>query len=173
MQEFEHVFGLLWRKRLETALHVTNADCLSELKRMYDGYHFSNSKDGMYNPYSLLHCFDENRFGNFWAEREFGSNFSCDKLGKQAERLRRTPTFLINKLKESHFDVRKFTEETKLSESAIKDYRPENINPRPFLYRNGFLTIKEWNRRQNSYTLCIPNDEVRGYILNVAQALET
>ena len=152
--------------RLAEKQSLTRTVALSELKRMYDGYHFSNSEDGMYNPYSLLHCFDENRFGYFWAEREFGSNFSCDKLGKQAERLRRTPTFLINKLKESHFDVRKFTEETKLSESAIKDYRPENIDPTPLFYQSGYLTIKGWNQKQRTFKLGFPNAEVKYGFLN-------
>ena len=141
-------------ERLAEKQSLTRTVALSELKRMYDGYHFTQKMVDIYNPYSLINAFTKNDFGSYWFESG-------------------TPTFLINKLKESHFDVRKFTEETKLSESAIKDYRSENIDPRPFLYRNGFLTIKEWNRRQNAYRLCIPNDEVREYILNISQALET
>lgn len=66
--------------------------CLDELKQMYDGYHFCGDGDGLYNPYSLLHAFDENKFGAYWFESG-------------------TPTFLIDKLKTSKVDVRLFLDD--------------------------------------------------------------
>ena len=129
-------------KELSEATGFSEAECISELKRMYDGYHFSASGDGMYNPFSILHSFDERRFGNYWFESG-------------------TPTFLIKKLEAARFDVRKFTEEIKLSESALKDYRPENADPTPLFYQSGYLTIKSFNQRQNSYKLGFPNAEVK------------
>ena len=120
---------------------------LSELKSMYDGYHFSGDGEGMYNPYSLLHCFNEKKFGNYWFESG-------------------TPTFLINKLNASNYDIRNFNDDVKITESGIKDYRPENADPVPMFYQSGYLTIKSWNRRQNSDKLCFPNAEVKYGFLN-------
>ncbi len=134
-------------KNLSDANGLSETECLEELKRMYDGYHFSGSGEGMYNPYSLLHCFDENRFGYYWFESG-------------------TPTFLINKLESSNYDIRKLSAEVKISESGIKDYRPENADPAPLFYQSGYLTIKGWNQRQNSYKLGFPNAEVKYGFLN-------
>ncbi len=134
-------------KNLADANGLSENECLDELKRMYDGYHFSSSDDGMYNPFSLLHCFDENRFGYYWFESG-------------------TPTFLINKLNSSNYDIRQLSGDVKISESGIKDYRPENADPVPLFYQSGYLTIKSWNRRQNSYKLGFPNAEVKYGFLN-------
>ena len=53
-------------------------ECLAELKRMYDGYHFCMNCPDIYNPFSLLNAFSENKLGSYW----FASG---------------TPTFLIKK----------------------------------------------------------------------------
>ena len=134
-------------KKLAESCGFSESETLAELKRMYDGYHFSGEGEGMYNPFSLLHCFNECKFGNYWFESG-------------------TPTFLINKLNASNFDIRQFTDEVKVSESEIKDYRPENADPVPLFYQSGYLTIKSWNKRQNSYKLTFPNAEVKYGFLN-------
>ncbi len=122
-------------------------ETISELKRKYDGYHFTKNMEDMYNPYSLINAFIKKDFGSYWFESG-------------------TPTFLINKLKASRIDIRNFTAETKLSESAIKDYRPENIDPTPLFYQSGYLTIKGWNAKQRSYKVGFPNAEVKYGFLN-------
>ena len=126
---------------------LTKEECLSELKRMYDGYHFSINSPDIYNPFSLLHAFDEEKLGSYW----FASG---------------TPTFLIKKLDDINFDPRKFIENVKISESEITDYRPNNPDPVPLFYQTGYLTIKSWNERQISYRLGFPNDEVKYGFLN-------
>ena len=145
-QEIEDNFDL-YIQNLSKKVCLSRDAALSELKRMYDGYHFSGEGEGMYNPFSLLHCFNECKFGNYWFESG-------------------TPTFLINKLNASNFDIRQFTDEVKVSESEIKDYRPENADPVPLFYQSGYLTIKSWNKRQNSYKLTFPNAEVKFGFLN-------
>ena len=145
-QEIEDNFDL-YIQNLSKKVCLSRDAALSELKRMYDGYHFSGEGEGMYNPFSLLHCFNECKFGNYWFESG-------------------TPTFLINKLNASNFDIRQFMDEVKVSESEIKDYRPENADPVPLFYQSGYLTIKSWNKRQNSYKLTFPNAEVKYGFLN-------
>lgn len=60
--------------------------CL-HLKQQYNGYHFSKHCEDIYNPFSLFNAFDAKEYKNFW--------FSTG-----------TPTFLIDLLQESDFDVR-------------------------------------------------------------------
>ena len=130
--------------------NFSKEECLSELKRMYDGYHFCMNCPDIYNPFSLLNAFSENKFGSYW----FSSG---------------TPTFLIKKLSDINFDVRKFDSLIKIDESEITDYRPENPDPIPLLYQSGYLTIKSWNERQLSYKLGFPNDEVKyGFLKSLA-----
>lgn len=135
---------------LSNHFKLTKDQCLLELKQMYDGYHFCGDGEGVYNPYSLIHAFDENKFGAYWFESG-------------------TPTFLINKLKTSKFDVRLLLDEIKVSETQLKDYRPENPDPAPLFYQSGYLTIKAYNVRQNSYKLGFPNYEVKyGFLESLA-----
>ena len=127
--------------------NYSKQECLAELKRMYDGYHFCIRSPDIYNPFSLLHSLSEKKFGAYW--------FSTG-----------TPTFLIKKLEAINFDARKFIETVKISEQEITDYRPENPDPIPLFYQSGYLTIKNWNERQLSYNLGFPNDEVKYGFLN-------
>ena len=125
-------------------------ECLSELKRMYDGYHFCMNCPDIYNPFSLINAFSKKDLGSYW----FSSG---------------TPTFLIKKLSDINFDVRKFDSLIKIDESEITDYRPENPDPIPLFYQSGYLTIKSWNDRQRSYKLGFPNDEVKyGFLKSLA-----
>lgn len=126
---------------------LTRKETIAELKRMYDGYHFSNEEIDIYNPYSLINAFIKNDFGYYWFESG-------------------TPTFLINKLKAARYDVRKFSEGAKINETSIRDYRPENADPTPLFYQSGYLTIKGWNQKQRSFKLSFPNAEVKYGFLN-------
>ena len=128
----------------------TKEECLAELKRMYDGYHFCMNCPDIYNPFSLLNAFSENDFGSYW----FASG---------------TPTFLIKKLTDINFDPRRFEKLIKVDETEISDYRPENADPIPLFYQSGYLTIKESNKKQRSFKLGFPNDEVKyGFLKSLA-----
>jgi len=125
-------------------------DCLAELKKMYDGYHFTAESEDIYNPFSLINALSDMDFGSYWFETG-------------------TPTFLIKKLDEINFDPRKFEGKVKIEEPDIKNYRPENKNPIPLLYQSGYLTIKSFNPKQRTYTLEFPNEEVKyGFLKSLA-----
>ena len=145
--ELEHVFG----PEIE-AMSVNNRikedECIAKLKQMYDGYHFHQDAEGVYNPFSLLSALDKKEFGMYW----FATG---------------TPTFLIDKLKESGFDAKKITEgELYANANVLTDYRYDNPNPIPLFYQTGYLTIKGYDRKYMSYRLDYPNDEVRYGFLN-------
>lgn len=121
---------------------MTVMECRNELKRQYDGYHFNQDGAAVYNPYSLFGAFLDKDFGSYWFETG-------------------TPTFLIKRLKEARFDVRRFTDKTiYASESVLKDYTGDTTDPVPLLYQTGYLTIADYDRERKRYTLGFPNEEV-------------
>ena len=123
--------------------NLQRSECLEELKRQYDGYHFHPDSEGVYNPYSLLKCFFSKDFGAYWFETG-------------------TPIFLVKRLREIRFDVRKFTNHTiYASESTLKDYTGENLDSVPLLYQSGYLTITDYDGKRRRYTLGFPNEEVK------------
>ena len=121
-------------------------DTLKELKEMYDGYHFSEGKTDMYNPYSLLNAFKSQKIASYW----FGSG---------------TPTFLIKLLRRFRLDVREL-EGIRCMVSTF-DIPVDHVHdPVPVLYQSGYLTIKEYLRSRDSYQLGFPNKEVRTSFAN-------
>ena len=126
-------------------------ECLSELQKNYDGYHFHQDGEGIYNPFSLLNAFDKKEFGSYW----FATG---------------TPSFLIDKLKKSKFDIKEVTRGTVYADGmALSDYRAENPDPIPLFYQTGYLTIKGYDKKYKSYALGYPNDEVKyGFMRSLA-----
>ena len=123
----------------------TYEEAMAHLRRMYDGYRFSPECEGIYNPFSLLNCLNDRRYGRYW----FSSG---------------TPTFLIELLRRCSFDIESLEGTTLRAEGF--DAPTERItDPIPVLYQSGYLTIKEYNFGADLYTLAYPNDEVRlGFI---------
>ena len=127
---------------------LTIDECRKQLKQTYDGYHFYPDSEGVYNPFSIINAFYAHEFRPYWFES--GS-----------------PTFLVKMLRNNSFDVRKFSDKTiYASESVILDYTGDSLSPTPLLYQCGYLTISEYNRRLQRYTLSFPNEEVKYGFLN-------
>ena len=116
-------------------------EVLNKLKESYDGYHFTWPSPDLYNPYSLLRAFDEERFASFWFESG-------------------TPTYLVEMLRKYHVIPQKIGNHEALAEEF--DTPTERItNIIPLLYQSGYLTIKRYDPDEELYTLDIPNKEVR------------
>ena len=140
-EELLRYFGP-WITRLAAAQEMTVDECLAKLKQTYDGYRFHPFAEGVYNPLSLLTAFANEEFGSYWFETG-------------------TPTFLLRKLKEEYFDVRRFTDRTIYAKAAtLKDYTGDTMDLVPLLYQTGYLTIADFDRNRSRYTLCFPNEEV-------------
>jgi hypothetical protein len=127
-------------------------EILAELKKRYDGYHFCENTEGMYNPFSLLNTFAKNAFRYYW----FATG---------------TPTFLVKMLKEADFDIPDLENEVTIAAPSIADYRAGDINPLPLLYQTGYLTIKDYEQIFNTYVLGFPNEEVKYGFLNELQLI--
>ena len=118
-------------------------ECLARLKQTYDGYHFHHNGVGVYNPFSLLKAFYEKEFGSYW--------FSTG-----------TPTFLVNRITNTDFDVKKLTDSSLYAdEQTLSDYRADNPDLVPLLYQTGYLTIVGFDSSSGEYTLSFPNNEVK------------
>ena len=127
----------------------------AELTRQYDGYRFTPDEEfhPMYNPFSVLSALSKSRFGNYW----FASG---------------TPTFLVEMLKKTDYDLREM-EGVEVSAASLSDDRANIHNPIPMIYQSGYLTIKEYDERFNQYTLGFPNEEVKYGFLNFAAPFYT
>lgn len=129
--------------RLAEEQNLTRKKCLEKLKQEYDGYHFHQKGDGVYNPYSLLNALYNREFDLYWFETG-------------------TPTFLVKNLRSMNFDVRKLTDNTLYAtKDMLKDYRDDNPDVVPLLYQSGYLTLKDYIAKDQSYILGFPNNEVR------------
>lgn len=115
---------------------------LEELKKRYDGYKFSVLGESVYNPFSILSTFNSGELKNYW----FATG---------------TPTFLVNYLKDAHYNIPDLDGKVELNEAGIELYRADAKNPLPILFQSGYLTIKEYIEEVNMYRLGFPNDEVR------------
>lgn len=114
-------------------------DTLSRLKDMYDGYHFSESLQGVYNPFSVLCALNELRLKSFWIAS--GATEMLPKILTNFERD-------VEKLDGSLIDM-----------DYIETSDVNTTNPKLFLYQSGYLTIK--NVIEDSYVLGFPNREVK------------
>lgn len=96
----------------------------------------------VFNPFSLLNTLSFSRFGSYWFQTG-------------------TPTFLVELLKQSEYDLRTLIDGVEMKESAFSEYRVAENNPIPLIYQSGYLTIKDYDERFHLYTLRFPNDEVK------------
>ena len=123
-------------------------EAVEQLTRQYDGYRFTPEKGftPMFNPFSVLNALAKSRFGDYW----FASG---------------TPTFLVEILKKTNFDLREL-DGIEVSSASLSDDRANISNPVPMIYQSGYLTIKSFDQRFRTYTLGFPNEEVKYGFLN-------
>lgn len=141
-EELETCFGPEI-KRMGEDNNLSEEECLAELKKNYDGYHFSeNTATDVYNPFSLLKAFSETRFGSYW----FATG---------------TPSFLTRMIRDSNFNYASLENDIDIGSRTLENYSLSATDPLPMLYQAGYLTIKAYDKTFRSFTLGLPNDEVR------------
>ena len=135
-----HQYFELSIHELAEAKGMTYEQALARLKLQYDGYHFEHDTPGVYNPFSLLNTLKEKTFKDYWFETG-------------------TPTYLVDMLQVSGWDVSRLQNE-ELSAMHIKSIDMAPQNPVPLIYQSGYLTIKGYDERFQTYQLGFPNKEV-------------
>ena len=120
----------------------------AKLKLQYDGYRFAEVSPDIYNPFSLLKCFNQRKIASYWFESG-------------------TSTFLIRQMQ--HFRTDITTMDKIEARASAFDQPTENMEDAlPLLYQSGYLTIKNYDKETDFYVLSIPNKEVRtGFVENM------
>ena len=126
-------------QNLAATQHLTYDGTCRKLKVLYDGYHFTPGSEGIYNPFSILRTMDSGIFGSYWFETG-------------------TPTYLVTLLKQGKCDLSEISSAVTDVETLDSIYGDDE--PIPVIYQSGYLTIKGYNPRFESYTLGFPNKEV-------------
>lgn len=116
-----------------------------QLKKQYDGYHFSRKMTEVYNPFSLLNAFQEKDIRNYWFQTG-------------------TPTYLIRLMEHFNENLDEITGKY-YAVQDFSDYKADVERPLPMIYQSGYLTIKDYDNLTKTFKLDIPNDEVKqGFI---------
>lgn len=133
-------------KELADHNNMTKEECYERMKADFDGYYFNEyTKEGIYNPFSVLNTLDSRVFRDYWFETG-------------------TPSFLVYQLKKTGYPLDAMTTE-ELSSDTLNSIDIMDENPLPLLYQSGYLTLKNYDREFNTYILGFPNREVeQGFI---------
>ena len=149
--DFAAICGITERELVEDmavdiAMLAQHEECSTDemrhkLKLMYDGYHFSEKSEDIYNPYSLMNCFAQKRVKDYWFESG-------------------TSEFLLKQMEQFNTDIASLSD-IQAPESAFNSPTERLTNALPLLYQAGYLTIKDYDKLSDMYRLSIPNQEVR------------
>lgn len=120
---------------------ITFEEARNELKRFYDGYHFSPRMIDVYNPFSLVWALDTGEILNYWIQ-----SGRTDFVSKQISRQNLNLENLFN---------------SRCTRETLMGIEPDSPNPLALLYQTGYLTIKDYNRKTRIFTLGLPNTEVK------------
>ena len=139
--------------------NIKETSIMEEMKRWYNGYSFSGSKDiKVYNPFSILYLLHKQEFQNYWFESS-------------------TPTFLIKLIKSNPESIEQLgdaNDDIILNRASLGAFDIEDNWPLyPILFQTGYLTIKSYDPTLQSYTLGYPNEEVRLSIATYLMAVAT
>ncbi len=125
---------------------ITDEEACAQLKTQYDGYHFKNNTDGIYNPFSLITALDKQEIGNYW----FATG---------------TPTYLAELFKKHQYEIGTL-DRASYSEAQLNEVDSFNEDVIPLLYQSGYLTLKDYEPEFQTYKLGFPNKEVEKGLLN-------
>lgn len=129
---------------------VSYDEALLRLKQQYDGYHFSKNMVDIYNPFSLVRALFSRSIGDYW----FQSG---------------TPTRLIHQFLSNDWGNPDL-EGTVMSRVMLESGDVLGDNLALTCFYTGYLTIKGYNLRRDSFVLGYPNMEVRrGFFMNLVE----
>lgn len=130
-----------WAKQKD----IESSVLLSQIKQWYNGYHFSDNAEAVYNPFSLMHALEIQEFDNFW----FQSG---------------TPAFLIEELKreyrKSEYPLL-YGDTFNVSKDTLGIFDVGAVPLSALMFQTGYLTIINYDRSNGIYKLGYPNHEVK------------
>ena len=121
-------------------------DYRAEMKRWYNGFRFAkNDSTTVYNPISIAMTLDAKDPGGFTATWATTGRTSMLMNYLKREELLAIDYESMEDVDESEFDV--------------ADLR--YLTPVALLFQSGYLTVRDYDREKDSYTLGVPDEEVR------------
>lgn len=123
-------------------------DAYAELKKNYDGYHFSPSSPDMYNPFSLLSALSNSYLGAYWFSTAI-------------------PTFLADMIRRKDIDLSMLKHVNERLDALMDPSYDDFRNVVPIMYQSGCLTIRSYDRRFRVVQLDYPNEEVTNGFLDM------
>jgi hypothetical protein len=129
-------------KALAARFLMSDEEVWAKMKQEYDGYHFCEGSEGVFNPYSVLNAFAKRKFVHEWF-----------RTG--------TPNFLFTIFQNRELEMPDFSKDIPILADRLNDYRADGRDPVPLLYQSGYLTITDYNSQFEAYQLGFPNEEVR------------
>lgn len=135
---------------------MTEGEVWDEFRNNYDGYHFSEDSEGVYNPFSTLTAFHKAKIGAYW----FASG---------------TPNILVKILKKHDYPLDQING-AEVTAEELSDISDIEHNYLALFYQAGYLTIKSYDKDFGLYRLGFPNREVwrgvndslyRNYVFNM------
>lgn len=136
--ELEENFGE-WLVHSSKTMLLSKDELLAKIKAYYDGFSFDGTTR-LYNPFSILNFFFDDKFGNYWYTS--GS-----------------PSFIANYMKEHRIQNPDEYRHIEVPFDFADSHEIETSKPESFLYQSGYLTIEKWE--DDVITLDYPNEEVR------------
>ena len=115
---------------------------LTTLKKKYDGYCFARKGENIYNPFSLLNVLADSSYGYYWFDSA-------------------TPNYVVMYLQRNAYSIPKLDKGVSMDSSQIQDFRYGAKSTIPLLFQSGYLTIKKYMPKDDSFRLGFPNEEVR------------
>lgn len=154
--EYADVCGITERELLENfqegirelaGTYATSyEEICSMLKANYDGYRFARKGSDIYNPWSVLNAMAESRIGSYWTATG-------------------TATIVAEGLWKKHVDIEKtLNSRWRIDRLAGLDLR--NADVTALLYQTGYLTMADYNLRNDTVKLRVPNNEVKEGLFN-------
>lgn len=140
-QELENTFAPEI-EALAQKKNLSKNECILALKKMYDGYHFTEEQIDIYNPFSTMSAFKNQNFGSYW----FATG---------------TPTFLVKMMQKTDFPLETLEDGIDVDGVSLEGYRLNSEQLVPMLYQTGYLTIQGFEEDIQAFTLGFPNNEVR------------
>ena len=134
-----------WLEASSKSMNLTRNELREKIKSYYDGFCF-DGKTRLYNPFSLLNFFIDDKFGNYWY-----------KSG--------SPTFIVKYMKEHAISDPDKYRHFEVPDDFSDSHEIERSMPESFLYQSGYLTIEKWE--DDVITLDYPNEEVRKSIVRM------
>jgi hypothetical protein len=123
-------------------------DAYAELKKNYDGYHFSPSSPDMYNPFSLLSALSNGYLGAYWFSTAI-------------------PTFLADMIRRKDIDLSMLEHVNERLDALMDPSYDDFRNVVSIMYQSGCLTIRSYDRRFRVVQLDYPNEEVTNGFLDM------